>query len=164
MLTFLYVDFLDTTGTLFSMANFMNNFIPGAAPRPASCSVYLKFEPLLWYHCALQWLVSSWQRLENVSLLDTTWPMHPVQCKRLFLWPLSDQWSKGALSVLVLNSLVLDSHQHFPALHHVTHQPDPPQGLSTRRSSSRGSRLPLWWMAWRRWPAASWAPVPSRRT
>ena len=29
MLTFLYVDFLDTTGTLFSMANFMNNFIPG---------------------------------------------------------------------------------------------------------------------------------------
>ncbi len=31
MLTFLYVDFLDTTGTLFSMANFMNNFIPGAA-------------------------------------------------------------------------------------------------------------------------------------
>lgn len=35
MLTFLYVDFLDTTGTLFSMANFMNNFIPGAAPCPA---------------------------------------------------------------------------------------------------------------------------------
>ena len=30
LLTFLYVDFLDTTGTLFSMANFLNNFIPGA--------------------------------------------------------------------------------------------------------------------------------------
>ena len=29
LLTFLYVDFLDTTGTLFSMANFLNNFIPG---------------------------------------------------------------------------------------------------------------------------------------
>lgn len=29
LFTFLYVDFLDTTGTLFSMANFMNNFIPG---------------------------------------------------------------------------------------------------------------------------------------
>lgn len=34
MLTFLYVDFLDTTGTLFSMANFMNNFIPGACALP----------------------------------------------------------------------------------------------------------------------------------
>ena len=30
LLTFLYVDFLDTTGTLFSMANFLNNFVPGA--------------------------------------------------------------------------------------------------------------------------------------
>ncbi|KAK9793759.1 hypothetical protein WJX73_004292 [Symbiochloris irregularis] len=29
LVTFLYVDFFDTTGTLFSMANFINNFIPG---------------------------------------------------------------------------------------------------------------------------------------
>ncbi|KAK9811846.1 hypothetical protein WJX72_011125 [[Myrmecia] bisecta] len=29
LITFLYVDFLDATGTLFSMANFINNFIPG---------------------------------------------------------------------------------------------------------------------------------------
>ena len=27
--TFLYVDFLDTTGTLFSMASFINNYVPG---------------------------------------------------------------------------------------------------------------------------------------
>jgi hypothetical protein len=26
----LYVDFLDTTGTLFTMANFINNYVPGA--------------------------------------------------------------------------------------------------------------------------------------
>ena len=30
LVTFLYVDFLDTTGTLFSMCNFVNLFIPGA--------------------------------------------------------------------------------------------------------------------------------------
>ncbi len=36
LLTFLYVDFLDCTGTLFSMANFINNFIPGAVPHPPS--------------------------------------------------------------------------------------------------------------------------------
>ncbi|KAK9909947.1 hypothetical protein WJX75_009918 [Coccomyxa subellipsoidea] len=29
LITFLYVDFFDATGTLFSMANFINNFIPG---------------------------------------------------------------------------------------------------------------------------------------
>ena len=29
LVTFLYVDFLDTTGTLFSMCNFVNIFIPG---------------------------------------------------------------------------------------------------------------------------------------
>ena len=29
LITFLYVDFLDTTGTLFSMCNFVNIFIPG---------------------------------------------------------------------------------------------------------------------------------------
>ncbi|KAL3161762.1 hypothetical protein ABBQ38_008857 [Trebouxia sp. C0009 RCD-2024] len=29
LITFLYVDFLDTTGTLFSMCNFVNMFIPG---------------------------------------------------------------------------------------------------------------------------------------
>lgn len=32
LITFLYVDFFDATGTLFAMANFMNNFIPGAHP------------------------------------------------------------------------------------------------------------------------------------
>ena len=30
LVTFLYVDFLDTTGTLFSMASFINNYVPGA--------------------------------------------------------------------------------------------------------------------------------------
>ena len=30
LVTFLYIDFLDTTGTLFSMASFINNYIPGA--------------------------------------------------------------------------------------------------------------------------------------
>lgn len=30
LVTFLYVDFLDTTGTLFSMCNFVNIFIPGS--------------------------------------------------------------------------------------------------------------------------------------
>jgi hypothetical protein len=34
LFTFLYIDFLDTTGTLFSMANFMNNFIPSESVRP----------------------------------------------------------------------------------------------------------------------------------
>ena len=29
LVTFLYVDFCDCTGTLFSMANYMNNYIPG---------------------------------------------------------------------------------------------------------------------------------------
>lgn len=29
LITFLYVDFFDATGTLFSMANFINNFLPG---------------------------------------------------------------------------------------------------------------------------------------
>jgi AGZA family xanthine/uracil permease-like MFS transporter len=29
LITFLYVDFLDATGTLFSMANFVNSYIPG---------------------------------------------------------------------------------------------------------------------------------------
>ena len=29
LITFLYVDFLDTTGTLFSMASFINNYVPG---------------------------------------------------------------------------------------------------------------------------------------
>ena len=29
LVTFLYVDFFDATGTLFAMANFVNNFIPG---------------------------------------------------------------------------------------------------------------------------------------
>jgi AGZA family xanthine/uracil permease-like MFS transporter len=29
LVTFLYVDFFDATGTLFAMANFINNFIPG---------------------------------------------------------------------------------------------------------------------------------------
>ena len=39
LVTFLYIDFLDTTGTLFSMASFINNYIPGArALRPGSCS------------------------------------------------------------------------------------------------------------------------------
>lgn len=29
LVTFLYVDFLDTTGTLWSMASFINNYVPG---------------------------------------------------------------------------------------------------------------------------------------
>jgi hypothetical protein len=35
LVTFLYIDFLDTTGTLFSMASFINNYIPGAPAAPA---------------------------------------------------------------------------------------------------------------------------------
>lgn len=35
LVTFLYIDFLDTTGTLFSMASFINNYIPGARAAPA---------------------------------------------------------------------------------------------------------------------------------
>ena len=31
LLSFLYVDFLDCTGTLFAMSNFINSFIPGAS-------------------------------------------------------------------------------------------------------------------------------------
>lgn len=34
LVTFLYVDFLDTTGTLFSMCNFVNIFIPGLLRSP----------------------------------------------------------------------------------------------------------------------------------
>ena len=34
LVTFLYVDFLDTTGTLFSMCNFVNIFIPGSLSPP----------------------------------------------------------------------------------------------------------------------------------
>ena len=30
LITFLYVDFFDTTGTLFSMANFVSLYVPGA--------------------------------------------------------------------------------------------------------------------------------------
>lgn len=33
LITFLYVDFFDTTGTLFSMANFVGTYLPGASPR-----------------------------------------------------------------------------------------------------------------------------------
>lgn len=39
LVTFLYVDFLDTTGTLFSMANFLNNFIPGEHPVTSRLAV-----------------------------------------------------------------------------------------------------------------------------
>ena len=38
LVTFLYIDFLDTTGTLFSMASFINNYIPGARAR--ACAVH----------------------------------------------------------------------------------------------------------------------------
>jgi len=42
LITFLYVDFFDATGTLFSMANFINNFIPGDTSLtslfPACCA------------------------------------------------------------------------------------------------------------------------------
>ncbi len=41
LVTFLYIDFLDTTGTLFSMASFINNYIPGARALhvPALCTI-----------------------------------------------------------------------------------------------------------------------------
>lgn len=38
LVTFLYVDFLDTTGTLFSMCNFVNIFIPGMLHSAATSS------------------------------------------------------------------------------------------------------------------------------
>ncbi len=37
LVTFLYVDFLDTTGTLFSMASFINNYVPGLQTPSISC-------------------------------------------------------------------------------------------------------------------------------
>ena len=41
LVTFLYVDFLDTTGTLFSMASFINNYVPGIALIPASTLYFI---------------------------------------------------------------------------------------------------------------------------
>lgn len=38
LVTFLYVDFLDTTGTLFSMCNFVNLFIPGMPYTATPCT------------------------------------------------------------------------------------------------------------------------------
>lgn len=35
LITFLYVDFFDTTGTLFSMANFVGTYLPGLPPHTA---------------------------------------------------------------------------------------------------------------------------------
>ncbi len=35
LITFLYLDFLDATGTLFTMARLINENVPGAAPAPA---------------------------------------------------------------------------------------------------------------------------------
>ncbi|CAL8467446.1 g6984 [Coccomyxa elongata] len=44
LVTFLYVDFFDATGTLFAMANFVNNFIPGFVDEknnfPGSVAAY----------------------------------------------------------------------------------------------------------------------------
>ena len=47
LVTFLYIDFLDTTGTLFSMASFINNYIPGA-PCLASALCLLSRTTCLW--------------------------------------------------------------------------------------------------------------------
>lgn len=46
LITFLYVDFFDTTGTLFSMANFIDNFIPGFLNDDKS------FPRSIWAYCA----------------------------------------------------------------------------------------------------------------
>ncbi|KAK9909872.1 hypothetical protein WJX75_008797 [Coccomyxa subellipsoidea] len=44
LVTFLYVDFFDATGTLFAMANFLNNFVPGFVDEkhnfPGSIAAY----------------------------------------------------------------------------------------------------------------------------
>ena len=39
LVTFLYVDFLDTTGTLFSMASFINNYVPGLPNSLSRCHI-----------------------------------------------------------------------------------------------------------------------------
>lgn len=36
LITFLYLDFLDATGTLYSMASLINNRVPGEACAPAT--------------------------------------------------------------------------------------------------------------------------------
>lgn len=48
LVTFLYVDFLDTTGTLFSMASHIGNYIPGKnVSAPVECLLYLAVFGLL---------------------------------------------------------------------------------------------------------------------
>ncbi len=43
LVTFLYVDFCDCTGTLFSMANYLDTYLPGKTlPLPLPHSTYLR--------------------------------------------------------------------------------------------------------------------------
>ena len=47
LITFLYVDFFDTTGTLFSMANFVGTYLPGwPIQAGTACSTLLRFARL----------------------------------------------------------------------------------------------------------------------
>lgn len=83
LVTFLYVDFLDTTGTLFSMASFMNNYVPGK-PRslnppastyslqpyarslaPAWCPQQLRQGDELSFCFDCRWLCKSWQGVQK---------------------------------------------------------------------------------------------------
>lgn len=51
LVTFLYIDFLDTTGTLFSMASFINNYIPGARALRSALCLTRRPTCLRWKHC-----------------------------------------------------------------------------------------------------------------
>ncbi len=57
LVTFLYVDFLDTTGTLFSMANFINNYVPGMSLHR---TVTFQCMPAATIKCATR-LVIGWK-------------------------------------------------------------------------------------------------------
>ena len=62
LLTLLYVDFLDCTGTLFSMANYINTFIPGVqcAARRSAHTARCEASPICSSH--LQSLCEGCQR------------------------------------------------------------------------------------------------------
>ena len=49
LITFLYVDFFDTTGTLFSMANFVGTYLPG---RPSQSHIICSLAPQTFQDCS----------------------------------------------------------------------------------------------------------------
>lgn len=53
LITFLYVDFFDTTGTLFSMANFVGTYLPGQ-PSQIGLLKVTSYAHLLQRHCQIK--------------------------------------------------------------------------------------------------------------